>query len=695
MWRFRLSWMLTALSWLFGLGLDIWASPGTVADFQAPGGGSLKLETQAGNRVKVYSPNWHLEFDLLNGGILDTIVFPHGSGKNLLLKPFHTTVGAWADCFAPSTDFRSSKEGQVLRLEFAGQMATPDRLPGPVQYQTIWMLTPFTVRVEHKLLFRQDFSSKSVGIGSFSVRPDLSEFGLRVGPADDSDPRMQAPARFGKVDQMGRTLVHEHHAPLYLLLFHRDLEGLDITLSSDLETWEKALTGSGGIGAFTVEVAADGSSIDVTRNALSSLLPLPIRKGEYSFGYYLGLPRIVEKSDRHWRHLSFGNHPWPSDADIQKWSESGTNIVRLHNDYAEDENFWHDGGWPPYDEKGMAELRRVISTCHRLKMKVVPYFSVHEFHPKAQGYPDHEQEWKRSTDQLGTVYHNSWGKGEFGAQMCPQSGWLERRKQDVERAYRELGFDGVYYDWVWGLPCNNKNHNPKLHLGTDEIVDLLAWTRRLISPNGTLILHLYGQFPSIALENYADLVVNMEEISDSEAMMQMGEIPVVTVLAESLHRSPCPSYRLDQSQERNRNNIAQLVLLGMFPWSDGAAGPVLDETLKLFRTFRSYSLEQYRFHGAYSGAVHTAWSDVFGALYSSEGEALVIISNTSRDTRKNVVWTVKPELLGFTSVPPHVLILDTTTRSEKRISSSALVDGSLETDLAGYEYRLFEVRPSP
>lgn len=422
MWSSRLSWMLTALSWVFVLGLDTWASPWTVADFQAPGGGSLKLETQAGNRVKVYSPNWHLEFDLQNGGILDTIVFPHGSGKNLLLKPFHTTVGTWADCFAPSTDFRSSKEGQILRLEFAGQMGTPDRLPGPVQYQTIWMLTPFTVRVEHKLLFRQDLSSKSVGIGSFSVRRDLSEIGLRVGPADDSDPRMQAPARFGKADQMGLTLVHEHHAPLYLLLFHRDLEGLDITLSSDLETWEKGLTGSGGVGAFTVEVAGDRSSIDVTRNALSSLQPLLIRKGEYSFGYYLGLPRIVEKSDRRWRHLSFGNHPWPSDTDIQKWSESGTNIVRLHNDYAEDENYWHDGAWPPYDEKGMAELRRVISTCHRLKMKVVPYFSVHEFHPKAQGYPDHEQEWKRSTDQLGTVYHNLWGKGEFGAQMCPQSG---------------------------------------------------------------------------------------------------------------------------------------------------------------------------------------------------------------------------------------------------------------------------------
>jgi len=76
--------------------------------------------------------------------------------------------------------------------------------------------------------------------------------------------------------------------------------------------------------------------------------PRHIRPGEYSFSYFLGLPRIVEKSDRKWRHVSFGNHPWPSDADIAHWAESGVNIARLHNDYAPDENFWHDGAWPPY-----------------------------------------------------------------------------------------------------------------------------------------------------------------------------------------------------------------------------------------------------------------------------------------------------------------------------------------------------------
>jgi len=369
------------------------------------------------------------------------------------------------------------------------------------------------------------------------------------------------------------------------------------------------------------------------------------------------------------------------------------NLVRLHNDYAADENFWHDGAWPPYDEKGMAEMRRVIASCHKHGIRVVPYFSLHEFHPSAGGYSRYEQEWKRSNGP-GGVYHNFIGKGEFGAQMCPQSGWLERRKQDIEKAYRELGFDGLYFDWVMTLACDNKAHNAALHLGTDGIIDLLAWSRRLISPRGVLILHLYGLMPSLAFENFADLVVNMEEISGAEQIMRMGDTPLMTVLAESIPRSPCPSYREDRALERNRNNIAQLAVLGMFPWSGGTGGPAYEETLKLFRAFRPYRLEDFRFLDAYSGAVQTAWPDVYGAVYQSKEQAVVVVSNTSPEPRRRVLWRVKPRTLGF---PPaaRVTVKDAATGAVKTLAPAALEDGTLETALDGYEYRLFEIRPAP
>lgn len=654
----------------------------------APGGGSIRVESVPGDRVTVTTVYWRLSFDLRNGGALDTIVFPNGSGKNLLVRPFRTYVDQWDAAQAPKVEFRSSQEGDVVRLEFSGRMASAGRGEGPVEFQTVWTLSPFVARADQKLRFVEDVMVSRAGIGSTAVRRELDEWGLRVGLTDDPDRRKMAPGSFGKAEWSGEVLFAEHHAPNYLLFFDRAREGFDITMGSDLAAWESGLTGRGGVGRYEARVTS--GAIEITIEPLSVARPLRVAKGERTFRYWLGLPRIVEKVNRKWRHLSFGNHPWPSDAEIRKWAENGVNIVRLHNDYAEDGNFWHDGAWPPYDAAGMAEMKRVIATCRKHNIQVVSYFSIHEFHPKAQGYSENEASWKRSVDQAGTVFHNLIGKGEFGAQMCPQSGWLERRKRDIEQAYHELGFDGIYYDWVMTLACNNKNHDPKLHLGTDGVIDLLAWTRRMLGDQGTLILHLYGRMPSIAFENFADLVVNMEEISGAEKLMEMDEIPIVTVLAESLMRSPCPSYRRDMAVERNRRNIAHVVVLGMFPWSGGTGNGVYAETLKLFHTFMPYRLENYRFRDALSGAVRTSWEDVYGAVYASSEQALVVVSNTSPEKRQNVVWRVKSEELGL-GPATRLAIKDVKTGEVRQVVPAALADGSLVTALDGYEYRLFEV----
>src|SRR5208337_1782660 len=84
-------------------------APSNAIDFSAPGGGSIDLQTDPGNRAVVRSQYWRLEFDLRNGGVLDTIVFLHGSGKNLLLQPLVTSVGPWSDRNAPAVTLNSSR----------------------------------------------------------------------------------------------------------------------------------------------------------------------------------------------------------------------------------------------------------------------------------------------------------------------------------------------------------------------------------------------------------------------------------------------------------------------------------------------------------------------------------------------------------------------------------------------------------
>ncbi len=326
-------------------------------------------------------------------------------------------------------------------------------------FRTTWTISPFVVRADHTLVaFSEDVSASTVGIGSAAVRRDLDEFGLRVGPIDDPDRRKMSPARFGKIEGEGDEFIREHHTPLYMMFFRRNVEGFDLTTASDLETWENSLTGRTGAGLY--RATAGGDAIQIIRRPVNLARPLKIRKGEYTFSYYLGLPRIVEKSDRKWRHLSFSNHPWPSDGEVARWAENGVNIVRLHNDYSQDENFWHDGAWPPYDEKGMAEMRRVIAACHKHKIKVVPYFSIYEFHPKSQEYEKFEAQWKRSNDQLGTVYHNQTGEGEFGAQMCPESGWLKRRKADIERPTGSWGLTAFTTTGPCSFPATTRITTP-------------------------------------------------------------------------------------------------------------------------------------------------------------------------------------------------------------------------------------------
>ncbi|MCP5113429.1 MAG: hypothetical protein GY953_21560, partial [bacterium] len=199
---------------LFCLLIPVLAGAGTLGSVDAPGSGLIRVDVAPDDRVKVTSDYWRLEFDLRNGGVLDTIVFPHGSGSNLLLQPFRTYVDGWSDENAPSVEFRQEKEGSVVRLEFSGKLAGAGRVAGPVEFRqekdggvvrlefsgnlagagrvagpvefrTTWTLSGFVVRADHQLRFPEEMSVRTVGVGSTAVRREMDEYGVRVGPTDD------------------------------------------------------------------------------------------------------------------------------------------------------------------------------------------------------------------------------------------------------------------------------------------------------------------------------------------------------------------------------------------------------------------------------------------------------------------------------------------------------------------------------
>jgi hypothetical protein len=643
-----------------------------------PAAEKLETRVEKGRRITVRSPWWEVGFDLHRGGALDSIVFPHGSGRNVLLEPLSTSVDNWSDVDARNVESRVWEENGVRMVEFRGAL-------GPARFRTRWAVSAYSLRAEHTLSFPDGLKARRVAVGSTRLRAGLDEWGVRPGPFADPDKVSTGSAAYwGKFATAG---IDQKHTPLLLFFYQRGVEGFDLTTGTDLAAWDTGLTGQSGLGRY--QAANDAESIRLTREPLSVTEPVAVRPGDHTFSYHLGLPHLVERSNRRWRHIQIGNHPWPTDAQIAEWAAAGANLARIHNDYAEDGNFWRDGAWPPYDEAGMAEMRRVIAACHRHGIQVMPYFSLKEFHPEAPGYKENETAWKRSIGKRDII-HNKAPSGEFGAQMCMQSGWLERRKKDVQTAYRELGFDGIYYDWVTTQACDNPAHAPGMHLDTDAVIDMLAWTRRLLAPaGGPLVLHISGWFESITMENYADLVVNMEEFSSKAQMMTLADIPISGFQSETLPRSPCPSYRKDNAEERNRNNVALQVVLGLFPHAVPTS-PAGVETLRLFRAFKPYKLEDFRFHSVYTHAITAAPADVLGALYTTPELALALVSNPNATPRQSVHWRLDPTRLGPAA---RVRVKDMTTGQTRVLSTREIQAGALGVDLGAYEYRLYEIRP--
>ena len=72
----------------------------------------------------------------------------------------------------------------------------------------------------------------------------------------------------------------------------------------------------------------------------------------------------------------------------------------------------------------------------------------------------------------------------------------------------------------------------------------------------------------------------------------------------------------------------------------------------------------------------------------------MVVQNTGGERRKNVMWRVRPESLGF-GRGTMVKVKDNTSGQSVTVPWSALEDGSMNTELDGYEYRLFEIHPSP
>ncbi len=195
--------------------------------------------------------------------------------------------------------------------------------------------------------------------------------------------------------------------------------GRDTTISVEARiggVWTQNIDGHvqvtddhGGVGVYPYVMPGSGVTSDITQEPGDLSQPGWTCRYELGAGTLLGIsiypcrPFDWEKSFE-WQlaHTS----DYPTDSALETWSRY-VKLVTLHEGmWSGEQPMPHTGPYEPLDEE---QFRRVIATCERLGLKVIPYMSPY--------------------------YYVEPEVDDFMAQLA------ERRE--------EYGFDGIYYDGIY------------------------------------------------------------------------------------------------------------------------------------------------------------------------------------------------------------------------------------------------------
>ncbi len=135
------------------------------------------------------------------------------------------------------------------------------------------------------------------------------------------------------------------------------------------------------------------------------------------------------------------SHKYLSDDEIKQLALTGYNLIIGGVN-------WHSGEYMPDDE---SEAKRVISTCHRYGMRIIPWVSLMDLSDDAEVFREYGPEW-RIEPVVEYEYETHL--------MCPGSaGWREHWRQQIDRIAEDYDFDGLYLDLRYDkLACRSPEH---------------------------------------------------------------------------------------------------------------------------------------------------------------------------------------------------------------------------------------------
>ncbi|MDD2708295.1 MAG: hypothetical protein PHV34_09820 [Verrucomicrobiae bacterium] len=640
----------------------------------------MKLSVnRSSSSIRVANGFWQTTHLAKNGYAIADIQFAKGKMGNILRRPIACYFSEYAardwryPCFSEEYDDAASavieRSSEKVTIEVRGKLRDCHGVHGGISCECSYVYTPCHIKVIRRFKVDSGFRFNSVGINRIDVAPELDCFGVSpmfagMDGKDCSTYEALSGAnvcRWGTVERAYYPSYASFEPATYLCVFKKGGEGIETFIGDNIEEWTSQFPIKPHQARYAICFNQSPERVSVMMEPLFTFETGSVKlSGNYQFCSYIALPNIPSAPmDRRkawvgnvlrWRSK---NQLWATKREIRQMADDGVQVIVHHHDspcghgiVPDGSFFWPDGKYPPYSAEHMQQLDRIIGWTHEAGMQIVPYFCPRLFHPHAPLFKQKAKEWARHfRGKSAMIYCPASasflqaGKGVFGAIMCLKSGWVDYMKDYIATVLGKHAFDGAYFDGFNNIYCSNRRHAPYLHTETDEMLDLVGETRKLIGSNGIIVVHQTAA-PRIAMENMCDVVVMGENaayypnyhhglpgLDGYESHLEfMGVIP----------RSVCAYTMIPPNAPFSET---QKVLLHALLNGFGFYWFGYENWRKATRDLHQYPIQNMRFYSHRESPVETDRTEIKSAAYVSTPMACVILANFS-NRRQVFRWRV-------------------------------------------------------
>lgn len=604
----------------------------------------------------VKSPYWRIAHSKAAGGGVSEIVFPHGSGRNILVAP--ERIYAMKDGELHSSEFDKSAGIEIdnvrKEVKVCGELKSKSRSSSGVKYEISYLYKPHVVERKVRFDFQGGAKVRKLGVLNLSFSPSLDQCGYKPCVSEVKKAVFPGvPALYGKTIDTG-----------YISIFKTGCEGIDFVPGRDIDGWQNQISSERGKACFAVAGNSKGGAELTIEPYGDAERPVEV-SGVKEYMHYLGLPMIdgrMRKANFYYRNA--WGPDWVSNDIIEKLHESGISLMSS--------GFSHCAvGLPPpetpqpQDAKILAGIDRIVKASHERGMRVIPFVST-LLGKSVPVYKEKGRDW-------GIPAGNGIAScGTYGDYMCHEAaGWDEYIENQYMTYKKRFNYDGIYFDFIFPASCAGKHTDTgKRHLTSSSLLKFVESARGRLD----FILGHTGYYPTFMLENLCDMIWAGEEMPTWYSAE--GRIPSLDMLREHFEVVP-NTQRMVESRivynyptlSKNETGVlrykkedadeylSKLALCGLFTFaSDEYSGtantaeliernqPFLD----VFRIFRDVDLSQYRFlDWKRQGAAIPSNPKIRAAVYWNDKSAIILFANSECASEEKAILNARPAAFGW------------------------------------------------